>query len=226
MPLWGGGNDGIRGRWLGHLQPEQRGDVAVVEYLRRDGRCSRKRKILPGIGEQFIFIHAAQHEEKLRLFIEPGANAVERSRNVFAHVCPVRAAARQLDLLGRWKQTVALPADPVHDTLGQTALQEFNQGVDRSSAIPTDRLPARRLDGCNGDLDFVERRTGDHRYDLALRNLQVEDGAVADIGSAARHASRIVAITLKVGAPRLAPESFSDRAALDRHGGNGLPLSL
>ena len=37
-------------------------------------------KILPGAGQQFGFIDAAQHEEQLRLFVEPGADAVERRR--------------------------------------------------------------------------------------------------------------------------------------------------
>src|SRR5712672_1792977 len=109
LPLWGGWNDSIGIGGFGHLQPEQRCDIAFVEYLRRTGRCSCSCNILPGTGEQFIFIHTAQHEEKLRLFVESGANAIERRRDVFAHVCPVRTTTRQLDFLGRRKQTVALP---------------------------------------------------------------------------------------------------------------------
>ena len=127
-----------------HLQPEQSRNIAVVKHLRRAGRCSCQRKILSGTGEQFIFIHVAQHKKKLRLFVEPGADAIERRRNVLAHVCPIRTAAGQLDFLRRRKQAVALPTDPVHDAFGQAALQELNQRIDGSGAIPADGFPARR----------------------------------------------------------------------------------
>jgi hypothetical protein len=112
-------------------------------------------------------------KEKLRVFVESGANAVERRRNVFAHVCPVRTTTGQFDFLGRRIQAVALPADSVHDTLGHATLQEFDQGVDCFCAIPTNGLPVRRLDGGDGDLDLVERRTGNHRNDLAHQSMVV-----------------------------------------------------
>ena len=79
---------------VGHLQPEQRRNITVVKHLRCSGRCFAQSNILSGNGEQFIFIHTSQHEEKLGLFVEPGANTIERCRDVFAHVGPVRAAAR------------------------------------------------------------------------------------------------------------------------------------
>ena len=82
-----------------HLQPEQGGDITFIKHLRCAGRCFVQRKILSGTGEQFIFIHTAQHEKKLGLFVEPGADTIERRRDVLAHVRPVRTAAGQLDFL-------------------------------------------------------------------------------------------------------------------------------
>ena len=102
---------------------------------------------LPGAGEQFVFVDAAQHEQQLRLLVEPGADAVEHRGDVLAHVGPVRAAARQLDLVRRRKQAVAFPADPVHHALGEPALQQLHQRVDRARAVAADRLPARRATG-------------------------------------------------------------------------------
>ena len=51
------------------------------------------------------------------------AHAVKRRRHMLAHVGPLRTGAGELDLIGRRKQAIALPADPIHDTLGQAALQ-------------------------------------------------------------------------------------------------------
>src|SRR5580692_12233934 len=113
------------------------------------------------MGQQFILVDAAQFKEKLRLFVESRTNAIERRRDVLAHVGPVRTAARQLDFLGRWKEAVALLADSVHDALGQPTLKEFDHGVDLSSAIPADGVPARGRDRRDGNLDLVERRTRD-----------------------------------------------------------------
>src|ERR1039458_6994953 len=70
------------------------------------------------------------------------------------------------------------------------------------------------------DLDLVEFRPGHHRSHLALRDLQVDDGAVADIGPAARQAVLIVAVSFEVIAPRLPPEALGNCAALDTHGCN------
>ena len=72
----------------------------------------------PALCDEFVFIHAAQHEKKLRLFVEPGANSIEHRRNMLAHAGPVRTAAGELDLARRRKQAVALPAHPIHDALG------------------------------------------------------------------------------------------------------------
>src|SRR3954466_9149058 len=98
------------------------------------------------------------------------------------------------------------PFRQVHYALGQAALQELDQRVDCSGAIPADGFPACSRDWRNGDLDVVELGSGNRRDDLALRDLQVEDGAVANIGTAARQPVLIIAVMLQVRAPRLPPE--------------------
>src|SRR5450759_1414330 len=141
---------------------------------------------------------------------------------MLAHVCPIRTTAGQLDFLRCRKQAVTLSTDSVHDAFGEAALQELDQRIDGSGAISTDGFPACSRDRRNGDLDLVEFRPGYHCGDLALRDLQVDDGAVADIGPATRQAVLIVAVSFEVVAPRLAPEALGNCAALDTHGCNGL----
>ena len=58
---------------------------------------------------------------------QPGADAIERCRNVLAHPGRVRAAARELDFTGSRKQPVLLPADPIHHALGEAPLQKLHQ---------------------------------------------------------------------------------------------------
>src|SRR5262249_23426437 len=103
---------------------------------------------------------------------------------MFAHSGPVRTAAGQLDFVGRRKQAVTFPADPVHDSLREAALQQFDEGIDASCAVPTDAFPTTCFDGRDADLDLVELGAGDERVDLALDDLEVDDRAVANIGPA------------------------------------------
>src|SRR5689334_5279467 len=72
------------------------------------------------------------------------------------------------------------------------------------------------LDRFDRNLDLVELGAGDERHHLAFGDLQVDDRTVPDIGAPARQAVRIVAVALKIGAPRLAPEALGNRTALDR----------
>src|SRR5262249_12903020 len=97
----------------------------------------------------------------------------------------------------------------------------FDQRIDRSRTIVTDRLPAGSFDRRDGDVNPVEIRTSDHRGDLTLGYLKVDHGTVADVGASARQALLIVAVAVEVCAPRLAPETFGNRAALDLHGSYG-----
>jgi hypothetical protein len=60
-----------------------------------------------------MFVHVAQHKQKLGLFVESGPNAIQSRCNVLAHVGPVWTAAGQLDFLWRRKQAVACPTNPV-----------------------------------------------------------------------------------------------------------------
>ena len=50
-------------------------------------------KLLVKEAETVRFFRDAQHEQKLRLFVEPGADPVKRRCNVLTHVRPIRAAA-------------------------------------------------------------------------------------------------------------------------------------
>src|SRR5262249_1006533 len=160
----------------------------------------------------------AQYEEQPGLVIKPCADTIERRGDMLAHIRPIRTAAGQLDFAGRRKQAIALPAHPVHDALGQAALQKLDQRVDRAGAILADSFPVCRLDRPDGDLDLVELRTRDQRGDLALADLQVDDGTVAHIGATARYAVFIVAVPLEIVAPRSAPEGLADDAPLDCYG--------
>src|SRR4051812_20634578 len=66
------GSSGDRGsglRSLRHRQTEQRRNITVVQHPLCSGRCFAQSNILSGNGEQFIFIHSSQHEEKLGLFV-------------------------------------------------------------------------------------------------------------------------------------------------------------
>src|SRR5260221_13769394 len=96
------GRRGIGG--LGHFQSEQGRNITVVEHLPGAWHCLCQRKVLSGAGDQFIFIHTAQHEQQLGFIVEPGTDTIERRGDMFAHICPVRTAAGQLDFAGRRKQ--------------------------------------------------------------------------------------------------------------------------
>jgi hypothetical protein len=114
---------------------------------------------VPGAREQLVFIDPTQHEEKLGFFIESRADAIEYRRDVLAHVRPIRTGAGQLDFAGRWKQAIAFSAYAVHDAFRQLPLQQFDQGIDRSGTVSTDRFPAARGNRRDGDLDLVEIET-------------------------------------------------------------------
>src|SRR5262249_29287 len=126
--------------------------------------------------------------------------------------------------VGRWKQAVTLSADSVHDCLREAALQQFDQGIDASCAVPTDGFPTTRFDGRDADLDLVELRAGEQRVDFALGDLKMDDRAVPNIGAAGRQSIRIVAVAFQIIAPGLAPEALGDDAAVDRHWRNRLPI--
>src|SRR5215207_8014486 len=76
-----------------------------------------------------------------------------------------------------------------------------NRSVHHARTIPTDRVPAHRRNRCDRDLDFVERRPGDHGRDLALLDLQVDHQTGAEVCPAPRQAVLVIAVPLEVAAP-------------------------
>ena len=107
------------------------------------GRFLRARNRLAGAGDQFLFVDVAQPEEQLRLLVQTGAYAIENSSDMLAHLRPIRATARKLDLFGRREKPGLLLADALHHALGEPSLQEFDQRINRARAIIADRLPVR-----------------------------------------------------------------------------------
>src|SRR5207245_10516045 len=92
--------------------------------------------------------------------------------------------------------------------------------------ILADRFPTARFDRRDADLDLVKLGAGNERQHLGLRDLQIDNRAVADIGPATRQSVGVVAIAFEIVAPGLAPEALGDGAAFDRHRRNGLSLLL
>ena len=76
------------------------------------------------------------------------------------------------------------------------------------------------------DLHLVDFRAAHQRLDLAARDLQVDDRAIADIGAPARQPVFVVGIAFEIVAPRLAPEALGDLTALDDDRRNDAPLLL
>jgi len=68
--------------------------------------------------------------------------------------------------------------------------------------------------------------TADEGPDLAAADLQVHDGAVANIGASARQAIREIAVALPVFVPGVAPERSRDLPPLDPDGRQLVPLFL
>ncbi len=71
--------------------------------------------------------------------------------------------------------------------------------------------------------DNLERYS-DYSNRLPRGRSYVRNGAVANIGTAARQPVLIIAVMLQVRAPRLPPEALGNGPALDRDGGNRLSL--
>ena len=73
-------------------------------------------------GDVVVEFDAAQLEQELRSLVESSADTVEHGRDMLAHRRPVRAAAREFDLLRRREQSVARPAQPLHHGLRKRSL--------------------------------------------------------------------------------------------------------
>ena len=75
-------------------------------------------------------------------------------------------------------------------------MKEFDEGINLAGALGLDGFPQVLGQGLDFDLDFVEFGAGDPGADFALGNLQVADGAIANIGAAARQSVGEVAVGL------------------------------
>src|SRR5207249_4463466 len=126
-----------------HLQSEDLGEIAAVEDPVRRRAFSGQRQPLASPRDQFALVHLAQLEENLGLTVEAPSDSVEHCRDVLAHRRPVRAAAGQIDLAWRREQAGPVPADALHDALGEASLQELDERVDRARAVLADGAPAR-----------------------------------------------------------------------------------
>src|SRR5207244_3291503 len=66
--------------------------------------------------------------------------------------------------------------------------------------------------------DAIDLRAGDDGADFAALDLHIENGAVANIGAAARQTILEVAVAFEIVAPGLAPHGTGDGAALHLDG--------
>src|SRR5580693_8044085 len=100
-----------------------------------------------------------QPEEKFGLLVQPGTDAVEYRRHMLAHIRPVRATARKLDLLGRREQARILPANPFHHAFGKPPLKQLDQGINRTRTVRANGFPTSLADWSDFHRDFVDLRS-------------------------------------------------------------------
>src|SRR6202044_3489501 len=105
---------GVGAATLSHVQTEDVRKIFIAEELRYSRTLPGQRQCLADLGDEILFVDLMQPEEEFGLVVEPGADGVEHRRHMLAHIRPVRATARKLDLLRRWEQARLLPADPFH----------------------------------------------------------------------------------------------------------------
>src|SRR6516164_11009142 len=115
-----------------------------------------------------------------------------------------------MDLVRRREKAGFLAAYPFHDTLGEPALQKFDERIDRSGAVLADGFPSRLPYWSYLHLNLVDLRAADQGFDFAGRNLKIDHGSVAYIGTPSWQAVFKVAIALEILAPSLAPEGLDD----------------
>lgn len=140
---------------LRHVEAENPGEVFASEKLAGGRPLLGDRSRLTRVDDQIRLVHPAQAEEKLGLAIEPRADAIQHRRDMLAHIGPVGATARKLDLIRRGKQALMLPADPLHHALGQASLQQLDQRIDRARAVVANGFPVRLPDGRHFQRDLV-----------------------------------------------------------------------
>src|SRR5438067_1860922 len=105
--------------------------------------------------------------------VQPGADAVERRRNMLAHPGSIRTTAGELDLLRRREQAGIRQADPFHHTFGEPALQKLDERIDRASAVLADGFPARLCHWRDFHRNLVNLRAAHQGLDLARTDLKI-----------------------------------------------------
>src|SRR5680860_292171 len=135
---------------------------------------------------------------------------------MLAHVCAVWAGAGEANFRWFGEQALLLSAKALHNTVGEPALQEFNQGIDSAGAIRADRAPLAWRQRLYGNDNLVDRRSADQRFDLQSRYLEIDYQPIADVRPTAGQSVLVVAIAFQIVAPRLPPKRSDDFASLDR----------
>ena len=159
-----------------------------------------------------------QAEEQLGTLVEPAADAVEHGGRVLAHHRPVGTVASEGNLAGFREQAAVGIGDDAQDVIGQPPLEQLEDGSDPARALGPDRLPGDLPELPDAHDDVIEIRSDDHGVDPAGVDVQVTDGAVADIRAAPRQAVLEVRARFQMVAPAPAPEAAGDGASLDVDG--------
>ena len=108
--------------------------------------------------------------------------------------------------------------DDAQDVIGQPPLEQLEDGSDPARALGPDGLPGDLPELPDAHDDVIEVRSDDHGVDPAGVDVQVTDGAVADIRAAPWQAVLEVRARFQIVAPAPAPKAAGDGASLDVDG--------
>ena len=122
------------------------------------------------------------------------------------------------NLAGFREQAAVGIGDDAQDVIGQPPLEQLEDGSDPARALGPDGLPGDLPELPDAHDDVIEVRSDDHGVDPAGVDVQVTDGAVADIRAAPRQAVLEVRARFQMVAPAPAPEAAGDGASLDVDG--------
>ena len=158
--------------------------------------------------------------------VEARPDAVEHRRHVLAHGGPIGAGAAQRDVAWSREQPFALAGHDLHHSARDRPLQQLDQRVDLAGTPGCDRTPSLGRQWPDLDRHIVQARACDERPDPPALDLEIDDRAVACVGTTARQTIRVVAIRLQVAAPRLSPERRGDLPTFDRDRADHPPRPL
>ena len=192
--------------------PEDVREIAGEDVVPRRGR---QRHVAD---DQVFGVDVPQAEEQLGTLVEPAADAVEYGGRVLAHHRPVGTVASEGNLAGFREQAAVGIGDDAQDVIGQPPLEQLEDGSDPARALGPDGLPGGLPELPDAHDDVIEVRSDDHGVDPAGVDVQVTDGAVADIRAAPRQAVLEVRARFQMVAPAPAPEAAGDGASLDVDG--------